>query len=98
VLREGGTALISIPFMFHIHGDPCDYSRFTSFMLEKLFSPFSQVSIYPYGGRLHVISDILTTAYRPLASLRILNHLFCLPIFNSASPDCPSGYIIHIKK
>ena len=31
VVRPGGTLLICVPFLFHIHGDPHDYGRYTDF-------------------------------------------------------------------
>lgn len=40
VLKPRGVCLISVPFLFHIHADPCDYGRYTHHywgkQLEKL--------------------------------------------------------------
>ena len=38
VLKNGGTMIVSVPFMFPIHDAPGDYWRFTKFGLQKLFS------------------------------------------------------------
>ncbi len=99
VLAPGGEVVVSVPFLFHVHGDPFDFQRFTEFGLKELFDRFEFVEITPFGGRIHAISDILTTAARPLAALRFVNHLLTLPIFSErASADCPSGYIIRARK
>lgn len=98
VLKPGGTAIISVPFMFRIHGDPHDYQRFTVNGIQSLFSSFSQVEVIPFGSRVHVVSDIITTALKPFALLRIFNHILTLPLFNSKSYDCPSGYVVSLGK
>ena len=99
VLRSGGRALISIPYMFHVHGDPYDFQRFTANGLETLFHEFASVSVEGFGGRCHVISDIITTASRAVIPLRILNPLISLPIFSAKpSKDSPSGFIVQLIK
>lgn len=97
VLRVGGTVFASVPFMFHVHGDPWDFTRFTESGLEKLFDSFSNLKINPFGGRLHVISDILTTVAKPFAALRPINHLLAVELLPPSS-DCPSGYIVSASK
>jgi len=37
VLKPGGIAIYTVPFIWHIHSAPWDYYRFTSFALEHLF-------------------------------------------------------------
>ncbi len=99
VLKPGGRAVISIPFMFHVHGDPFDFTRFTGNGLHRLFREFSSVSIEEMGARIHVISDILTTAYKPLALFRLGNHVFRIPwLRNISSRDCASGYWVEAIK
>lgn len=98
VLRPGGQVLLTIPFMFRIHGDPFDFQRLTARGLEQLFQGAFDCKISPFGNRLHVISDIVTTASRPMAALRFLNHAFCMPFLSGASLDCPSGYMIMLTK
>ena len=97
VLRRSGSAIISIPFLFRIHGDPHDYQRFTYFGLKKLFQSFS-CSIQPYGNRLHVILDLLTTSSRPAAIFRILTFIFVFLTGSLVSTDSPSGYIVTLQK
>jgi SAM-dependent methyltransferase len=98
VLRPGGQVLLTIPFAFRIHGDPFDFQRLTARGLEELFQGPFECEIRPFGNRLHVISDIITTASKPMAALRFLNHAFCMSFLSEASLDCPSGYIVRLIK
>lgn len=94
VLTHGGMALVTTPFLFHIHGDPMDFNRFTKSGLEQLLGSFGSVHVRGYGNRLHVMSDLVTTAWRPLALFRAGNHLLARgPLGRLSSSDCPSGYI-----
>ena len=97
-LKEGGTLIMSVPFMFHIHGDPHDYQRFTAYGLEVMFTKFSAKSLIPFGSRLHVISDIITTSWKPFALFRVFNWLLGYMPFFLASEDCPSGYLVILQK
>ena len=38
VLRPGGRAIYSIPFIWHIHEEPQDYFRFSRYAIERIFS------------------------------------------------------------
>ena len=95
-LKSGGKVVISIPFMFHIHGDPFDFQRLTEAGLLNLFSEFETVEVHGYGNRIHVISDILSTSNRWTAGFRILNHL--LAFWTTPSSDSPSGYVVEAFK
>ncbi len=78
VLAPGGKLLMSVPFGFHQHADPMDYSRPTFWSLKVAMDIFRSVEVWPQGNRLHVLSDLITTAFfpRPLfVPLRIFNHL-----------------------
>jgi len=103
VLKLGGCVIITIPFMFQQHADPFDYYRFTPEALKVVFQRFNHVEIMVQGNRSHVISDLLTTAFRPypiLFPLRIFNHL--LVWVWSVSPKrvstAPSGFILIGRK
>jgi SAM-dependent methyltransferase len=39
VLKPGGSATITIPFMYRIHGDPEDYGRYTDWYWKKYLPP-----------------------------------------------------------
>ncbi len=98
VLKPGGKALVTIPFMFRIHADPDDYQRLTKDGLKILFEDFASIQIQPFGGRLHVVSDIITTIAKPFVFLRCINLLLCPPVLERASRDCPSGYSVELTK
>ncbi len=98
-LSENGTLICSIPFMFHVHGDPNDYQRLTKQGIIKLTSNFKKVETHEIGGRLAVISDIITTSSKIMIPFRIINNILRLPILNKlSSNDCASGYWIEAKK
>ena len=56
LLKPGGGAFISIPFMYHEHGDKM---RFTKNFLSKQFSQFSSAKIENIGNAYTTIWDIL---------------------------------------
>jgi SAM-dependent methyltransferase len=51
VLRPGGRILGSVPFLFHAHGDPYDFFRYTPQGLEQLLAGFEGHEITPIGNR-----------------------------------------------
>jgi SAM-dependent methyltransferase len=59
ILKNGGIALISIPFLFPVHADPYDYQRYTEDGLRHLFSGFSTIEIFPMGGYWGTIGMLL---------------------------------------
>lgn len=103
VLQPGGVVLASVPFMFHIHADPHDYSRFTASRLGDLFAGFTSVGITPFGTRVSTIWDLITTAYSPrspLAPLRIVNNIDRLRkgLGATSSSTAPSGYLVVARR
>jgi SAM-dependent methyltransferase len=99
VLRNNGSAYISIPYMFRIHADPNDFTRFTYNGLIKLFSQFKLIEINALGNSLHVVSDIISTRSKVAASLRIFNHLFAMIGSKpNKAYDCPTGYFVFLNK
>ena len=98
VLKPKGKLLASMPFLFHIHADPNDFVRLTKQGIEHQFSRFSHIEISAFGSRLHVLLDLITTANKPMAALRILNHLPTDKIFPSVSESSPSGYFFECHK
>jgi SAM-dependent methyltransferase len=97
VLKKGGVFLITIPFLFRIHGDPSDYTRFTEYGLATMLSRFANTELSSYGGRVSVISDLITTTSKVLFLLRFLNLFFHLAP-RSGSNDAPSGYVAFALK
>jgi SAM-dependent methyltransferase len=105
VLVPGGLALLTVPFLFHQHGHPYDYWRPTRDCLAELFRGYQYVEIKSLGNRLHVISDLVTTAFAPrpvLAPLRVLNHLLVWwPGSISNDPHAttaPTGFLVAAVK
>jgi SAM-dependent methyltransferase len=105
VLVPGGKIVLTVPFMFHSHADPHDYWRLTREGFHRACSGFSSIEIYAQGNRLHVMSDLVTTAFSPQAlffPLRAVNHLFRLTwiagsLRNSRS-SAPSGFLVVANK
>lgn len=50
LLRDGGLALASMPFLYPVHADPYDYQRFTEDGLRNLFKDFRRVDVHRMGG------------------------------------------------
>jgi SAM-dependent methyltransferase len=101
LLVPGGKVVLTVPFMFHSHADPNDYWRITREGFQKVFSDFSSVDIYAQGNRLHVLSDLVTTAFSPIplfAPLRVMNHIFRLFQAGTGLTDsvssAPSGFLV----
>jgi SAM-dependent methyltransferase len=101
VTRPGGQIVLTVPFLFHQHGDPHDYWRPTRQCLASLFGGCRAVRIWTLGNRLHVLSDLLTTADgvgRCLLPLRAWNHVLArLPgsITTAAhGSSAPTGFLV----
>lgn len=64
VLRVGGNAIITMPFLYPVHADPHDMQRWTADRLKYEFTKagFLIQEIAPMGGYLSVIHDILLNA------------------------------------
>ena len=50
LLRDGGLAFVSVPFLYPVHADPFDYQRFTEDGIRNLFRNFETIEIYRMGG------------------------------------------------
>jgi SAM-dependent methyltransferase len=67
VLRPGGHVILSVPFLYYLHGAPEDYFRFTRFGVEHLASAagLQVVAMETTGGLAHTVLQalsMLTTA------------------------------------
>lgn len=47
VLKPGGFVLVGAPFMYHLHGSPHDYFRYTDSGLRSVFSRFKEIECGP---------------------------------------------------
>jgi len=102
ILAVGGTAVVTVPFVFQDHGD---YSRLTARALGELFRHYASVRVYAQGNRFHTIVDLITTAFSPfpvLFPLRVLSNLLFLAPARFATRDtkstAPSGFLIVARK
>ena len=67
ILRPGGEMVLSVPFLYYLHGQPSDYFRFTPYGVENLArkSGFEIVELDVAGGLghslLHAVSMLMTS-------------------------------------
>ncbi len=68
VLVPKGTLLLTVPFMFRIHPDPNDYSRYTDQYWKELLKKigFRKVIIKKHGLFLSVLADMIKGLIRQL--------------------------------
>ena len=61
VLRPGGTLMVATPFLYHGHGEPLDYFRFTQFAYESLAKSagFEPPTVYACGSPPATIVNLL---------------------------------------
>ncbi len=66
VLKNNGVALITVPFMYPIHGDPDDYGRYTESFWEKVATDlgFKVSSIKRQGGMFAVTALMVQHLFR----------------------------------
>lgn len=62
VLKPGGVAFISVPFLFPIHADPEDYQRFTPSGVKILTENFAFVKIFQMGGSLGTLGELIVAS------------------------------------
>jgi SAM-dependent methyltransferase len=77
VLRPGGKAVITVPFLERLHGDPEDYARFTRSMWERLLAGagLTPVAITPQGAFFtHLAGLVRFLVLRAPAGLRHLGY------------------------
>lgn len=85
VLRPGGTLLLTVPFIFPLHGLPHDYARFTPHGVRALFeSDFEIVELTGLGRAGAAMGNLLLTfaetSLNSSRSLRLLKGLL-LPVW-----------------
>ncbi len=104
VLKPNGIIILTVPFLYHQHADPFDFWRPTRTTLENLFRGCTKINIENQGNRLHVILDLITTAFTPIPiffPFRILNHIFInlFAIFDKKSKNstAPCGFFLKVQ-
>lgn len=63
VLKPGGTAIVSVPFLLYLHNEPNDYWRYTKHSLRNLFTEagFEIVELQPLAGLLSFLHHLVFT-------------------------------------
>jgi len=63
-LRPGGSIVVTVPFLFPVHADPCDYYRYTSWCLQEMLmrAGLEGVAIHTQGGYFAVLTDMMRDA------------------------------------
>ena len=72
ILKLRGVFIGSAPFIYPLHADPCDYSRFTAERIKLLFADFSRVDIFPMGGYLGTVGMLVQLGGSKLLWPRLL--------------------------
>jgi SAM-dependent methyltransferase len=77
VLKPGGRLLICVPFLFHVHGDPFDFGRYTDYYwsihLQAL--NFKQIQIEHHGYYFAVLADMIRLYCRSIGFRGRLAHI-----------------------
>jgi SAM-dependent methyltransferase len=77
VLAPGGTAIVSVPFVFYLHGQPHDYYRFTRYGLTYLAerAGFTVEKMVANGGLTTLLLNIPSVALSLILSAARLERL-----------------------
>lgn len=83
VLRPGGHALLTVPFVLNHHEQPHDYHRFTRFGIEELVrsAGLEPVWVRPRGGVFAVLAQQLEVAAAQVVSRRPVSDLLRWSLF-----------------
>jgi SAM-dependent methyltransferase len=70
ILRPGGVAILSMPFLYHLHSQPYDYWRFTRYAAERMVQKagLQVTQTYVVGRFFTVLGDMIKYA---IASIRL---------------------------
>ncbi|MFA7301086.1 MAG: methyltransferase domain-containing protein [Candidatus Shapirobacteria bacterium] len=114
VLKNGGTIIISIPFLFPIHADPSDYQRWTNHKWDNILHSvgFKSINIKPMGGFFTTLSDMVSMFINELPLILRLSRFILIPILsllvrldntklvknNNTLNKFPQGYFIIANK
>jgi SAM-dependent methyltransferase len=89
VLKPGSPVVVTMPFMFHLHGAPFDFRRFTEYGITKYFSDrgFEVVETQRFGG----IGSYLVVGFQDAVESQpgaawVLLRVLTLPIFVLYTP------------
>lgn len=74
LLRPGGHGILTIPFLYPVHGDPFDFQRWTDIKLKLVLEQkgFEIMAVSPMGGTVAVVMDLIQIRCNELYSKRRL--------------------------
>jgi len=113
MLRPGGTLLATVPFVYPLHEQPYDFTRFTRYGLEKILTEtgFSEIQITNIGEPARVVLDIFAKGldvaprpfdqlvYLPVAIAQTLNATGISNLINTKFGDVmPQAYGVQAVK
>lgn len=108
VLKKGGVISFTVPFLYHFHGDPFDFQRWTHVKWEGALKSigFNDIKIDPMGSPLAVFFDlgygllIKSSKSKVLRKVMKLALLVLAPFESALRPriDFTSGYFINASK
>ena len=94
-LKPGGRALIIVPFMYPLHGQPHDFYRFSSSALSTMLDRFHTIRFNHIGGRLSMISSLLQ--YKPTLPMGCIFFMLSC-VLERCKNDCPMLYAVVVEK
>lgn len=110
VLKKGGTIIISTPFLFHVHGSPDDYFRYTKSALLQLLTDagFEDIQVGEIGQGLFSLFFQTIGGVLPFSSLRVAGKELSIMIdrflcrhskrYTKFAECIPLGYFVTAKK
>jgi SAM-dependent methyltransferase len=109
VLKVGGKIIVGVPFIHLIHEAPYDFFRYTEYRL-KLYCDENCLKVselYPYGGALEIIIDILAKLYSFSKIISLIHYhlsriitrtILAKKIFRITAHRYPLGYCLVAEK
>ena len=101
LLKPEGKLIVTIPFMYQVHGDPCDFTRWTSQGLQSKVEEtgLTVTQIKPMGGTWSVIYDTLRSQLYRSSKTEGIRFLFfhgmlsiLKPIFKILDRQCGASH------
>ncbi len=98
VLRGGGVAIVSVPFLYPLHETPEDYYRFSKYWLKDQFMDLDILVLEPTGGILNAFANLYQRlafqAEFPMGTSLILKPFFLITAQVMDTLDFLSDYIV----
>lgn len=78
ILKKNGCIIISMPFLYPIHADPCDFQRWTRQRWEQTLQTigFKNQNIISMGGFFTILADMLKSLNMSMGLIKYFGLLF----------------------